>query len=78
MKKIDPTCLTDDQRQVTCLAINRKGSGGHPVAEVHNLAYFDTEYAIKCLEKSRVFFNVAGLQVAEAAIMHLREGKCTG
>jgi len=72
MKKIDPNCLTEAERQVTCLAINRKGNGQHPVATTDMLHFFDTQYAIDCLEKSRVFFNVTGLQVAEAAIKNLK------
>jgi hypothetical protein len=65
--KLNPDKLTDDERNLICLCINKKGDGQHPCAEPHNLKYFEDDYAVACIDKAMVFLNKAGAAVACAA-----------
>lgn len=75
MDKLNPEILTEDERLLVCLCINKKGTGQHPCAEAHNLEYFDTKYAVECIDKAMVFLNDAGTRVAcHAKAVLLGEG----
>lgn len=44
--------LSEVEKDFICSSINRRGDGGHPVANREQLPYFIETYAKECVEKS--------------------------
>lgn len=58
--------------QLLCDTINRMGSGAHPFAEVHTLAYFERDYAVECVQKAIPHLSPEGKTLAEELIADLK------
>jgi hypothetical protein len=74
MKMVKPGEHTKTERLVMAMAINRYGSGQHPIADEESLQHFACEYTLGCLEAAikQDMLNDDGKAVARNAIATLR------
>lgn len=56
--------LTEDEALFLCDVINNLSEGGHPVAELRNLRYFEMPYVLERLDLALVRLTERGQQLA--------------
>ncbi len=73
MIKVNTADHTENELTIMAMAINRFGCGQHPWAEAKGMGWFAADYALECLEKAMAVLNAAGQEIAETAMLALRD-----